>query len=460
VAFDEAARHYERALHALDFARPPDDARRADLLVALGEVEWTGGRREAGRERLAEAAAIALRLGRRDLFARTAIAYRGFGEMGMPADARTLALLEEARDELGDEHPALRARLLARLAGTPPYSLSMAKRRALADEASALAAGTHERAVLVDAIGARYWAALGPDGARERLAVSREAGELAARTGDRRLALLAHEIALAAHLLLGDLAAADVEIAHFEREAEESGEPVFHFLAGMIHAGRALSAGDFARAQEWMEIAQERGRASVPYADGVFLGQRLLLLTLRGELEAAAELVVGAVDPLAQRFAGIAPLQRAMEIRSLLALGRAGLFTVDALSEVATELGDARRGAVLYAALEPYESLLVSHDLVRVATATVAGLRGGLALLCDRTDAAIAHAEAGAERARAAGLLPALGQAQAVCAAALLRRGARGDRARARRLLAELEARGPSRALRSARSLREAAAKA
>ena len=482
VAYDEAARLYERALHALEFARPPDDARRAELLVALGEEEWTDGRREAGRARIAEAAELARRLGSRDLLARAAIAYRGFGEMGMPPDATTLRLLEEARDALGPGHPALRARLLARLAGTPPYSLSMPTRRALADEARGLAADSQERPVLVDAIVARYWAALGPDGAGERLAIASEAAALAARTGDRRLALLGHEIALAAHLLRGDVAAADVEIARFELGAEESREPVFRFLAGMIRAGRALSAGDFAGAEEWMQTAQERGRASVPYADGVCTGQRLLLLLLRGELEQAAQLIASGADRLAG-FAGTEPLLRSMQIRFLLVQGRVEparvawealgardfldlerdehwLFTIEALTEAAAELGDARRGAILYAALEPYAALLVSHDLVRVATATVEGLLGRLALACDRPDAALAHAEAGEARARAAGLLPALGQAQSVRAAALLRRGARGDRARARRLLAELDARGPSLARRRARPLLEAAEKA
>src|SRR5262245_31937310 len=138
LAYDESARHYERALEAQGFARPPDEGRRAERLVGRGEERWTGGEREAGRARLGEAAELARRLGRRDLFARAAIGYRGFGEMGMPPDAKTLALLEEARDTLGDGHPVLRARLLARLAGTPPWSDSMARRRELAEEAARL----------------------------------------------------------------------------------------------------------------------------------------------------------------------------------------------------------------------------------------------------------------------------------------------------------------------------------
>jgi tetratricopeptide (TPR) repeat protein len=482
VAYDESARCYERALEALDFARPRDEARRAELLVALGEERWTGGEREAGRARLAEAADLARHLGRRDLFARAAIAYRGFGEMGMTPDAKTLALLEEALETLGAEHPVLRARLLARLAGTPPHSLSMSRRRELASEAAALASGSDERAALVDAIGARYWAALGPDGCDERLCVAGDAHALAARTGDRRLALLAHEIALAARLLRGEIAAADAEIADFERKAEESREPVFRFLAGMIRAGRALSGGDFAGAEAWMQTALQRGRGTVPHADGVFAGQQLLLFHLRGELERVAERVLAGSDGIAERFAGTGSLQRAIEILSLLRLHRRDealerwsafgardfldlehdenwLFTVQSLAGVASELGDRRRGEILYGALRPYARLMVSHDLVRVVTATVEGVQGELALLCDRPQAAIEHAERAEARARAAGLQPALGHAQAVLCLALRRRGQRGDRARAGRLLAEVEARGPSLALRMLGEARAAAPK-
>ena len=74
-----------------------DDARRCELLASLGEALGLAGQREAGRAWLLRAADLARRLGRADLLARAAVGYRGFGEMGNPADATTLALLEEAR---------------------------------------------------------------------------------------------------------------------------------------------------------------------------------------------------------------------------------------------------------------------------------------------------------------------------------------------------------------------------
>jgi DNA-binding winged helix-turn-helix (wHTH) protein/tetratricopeptide (TPR) repeat protein len=476
LAYDESARHYERAVEALDFARPADERRRAELLVALGEERWTAGEREAGRARLAEAADLARSLGQPDLLARAAIAYRGFGEMGMPPDAKTLGLLEEARDGLGEGHPVLRARLLSRLAGTPPYSLSMARRRELAREAARLAAGTEDPAALVDAIGARYWASLGPERIEERLAVARDALEFGARTGDRRLALLGHEIALAAHLLRGEVAEADREIGEYERKAEEIRQPVFRFLAGMIRGSRAISAGDFEGAEDWMRVALERGRGTVPFAELVVMGQRVFLMHLRGELEQVAELVLEVGSLLDSGFGGTLALTRAVEVAALARVGRGDeareryeelaardfaelerdenwLLTLQLLSELVSELGDRRRGELLYAWLAPHAGLMVSHDLIRVVTGSVEGVLGRLALLAGRSDAAIAHYERAIRRDAAAGLAPGLGLAQVGLARALLARGGRAGSERAQELLADVLSGGPNLARRHAREL-------
>jgi DNA-binding winged helix-turn-helix (wHTH) protein len=459
LAYDESARHYARAVEALAYARPPDDGARAELLIALGEELWTGGDRERGRTRLAEAAELARRIGRKDLLARAAIGYRGFGEMGMPPDAKTLALLEEARDALGEGAPILRARLLARLAGTPPYSHSLAQREALAREAWRLAQHGGDRAALVDAISARYWATLGPDRLGDRLAVAEAAFALAERSGDRRLALLAHEIAIGHHLVAGDLTGADREIAAYDRLADEVRQPVFRFLAGLIRAGRALSAGEFEQAEHWMREALARGRGTIPYADAVFAGQQAALFFLRGESDRMAQLSLALGEELGRRFSGADTLNGALTIAGLLRLGRPGeardryealaardfadierdehwLITMDALADLAVELDDRRRSEILYERLLPYRGLLVSHDLLRVVTETVEGVLGVLALHVGRVGDAIEHLERGVERAEKHGLRPALRLAQLGLAKALVARAGRGDRARARRVLA------------------------
>jgi DNA-binding winged helix-turn-helix (wHTH) protein len=475
LAYAESARQYERALEAHAQAEP-NEARRAELLIALGEERWTDGDREGGRPPLAEAAELAERIGRHDLFARAAIAYRGFGELGMPPDAKTIGLLEKAREVTGDEHPLLRSRILARLAGTPPYSVSMAEREVLAREAWSLAAGSDDRAALVDAIGARYWATLGPDRLAERLAVSRDAHALASRYGDKRLELLGYEIAIGYHLMVGDVAAADRAIEAYDRGADEVRQPVFRFLAGLIRGSRALCSGDFEAGETWIREAVARGRGTIPYASSVFEGQVLVLLFLRGEHERVAE-IAGALDgELARRFSGTRVVSEALAVIGQLHAGRVDaarkryeslaardfnelehdehwLTTVDVLADLVVGFGDQRRGEILYQALLPYRALLISHDLLRVVTETAEGVLGQLALLGDRVDDALAHYERARERSEALGLVPALGLAKLGLARSWLRRGASADRARAERLLAEIAAGPPGAARRDAQNV-------
>jgi DNA-binding winged helix-turn-helix (wHTH) protein len=461
-AYEESARHYARALEALALAAAPDAALRCELAIELGEELCTAGARERGRARLAEAADLARRLARPDLFARAAIAYRGFGEMGIPPDAKTLALLEEARDVLGDAHPALRARLLARLAGTPPFSLSMETRERLSQEAQALARRSGERLALLDAVGARYWATLGPDRLDERLAVAQEAFELAARFEDRRLEVLAHEMALGARLARGELCAADLHIESFARLAEELRQPVFRCLASAIRASRAINRGEFAEGERLMREALERGRGSVPFTDLTFAGQIFFLQAQRGESEPAVEWLAHEGGRFRLRFAGMENVLRTLEASAALASGRAGearralealaarefrdlerdehwLMNVSLLASLAWELGDAPRGALLYALLLPYRELAIAHDLLRGVAGSVEHPLGLLASLAGRHDAALEHLERALAKEEGMGTKPAALRSRVALAAALRARGRAQDAERAARL--EREAR-------------------
>jgi predicted ATPase len=130
LAFDDAARHFERALIALDHAESPDDLRRAELLQNLGVAEIRLGRGRAGRDHCERSAALAERAGRPELFARAALA---FGVEIVPgrADPRLVELLETAL-RLGPVSTALRAQLLARLAAALTPTLHSERAAALA----------------------------------------------------------------------------------------------------------------------------------------------------------------------------------------------------------------------------------------------------------------------------------------------------------------------------------------
>ena len=461
-AYEESARHYERALLALDFVGEPDPERRCELLIAWADELRTGGAREAGRTRFSEAADLARALNRSDLLARAAIGFRGFGEMAAPADAETVSLMEEARDALGDQHPLLRAQLLARLAGTPPYSLSMANREALSQEAFALAQSCDDPAVLTDAIGARYWATLGPDRIEERLEVSREALALAARWDDRRIALIGHEIEVGAYLMLGDRSRFDEALNAYTELADEIRQPAFSFIASMIEASRAMNLGNFEESESLIRRALKRGHGSVAYAEFLFAAQVYWLSHQRGELERVAPGLVQMSELIRATLAGMGPL-----IDVLMAVGQAsqgdldltrerfgeikdfGLENVErdehwlacmaSIAELAILLEDRACAEQLYDLLAPYEQLFVSHDLLRTAAGTVHTVLGQLAHLLGRHEVAVVHLIAATEKAKACGALPALFAAQSRLAQALEARGSAGDEPLALSVRAEAE---------------------
>jgi tetratricopeptide (TPR) repeat protein len=357
----------------------------------------------------------------------------------------------------------------------------MAERDALAREAWSLASGSDDRAALVDAVGARYWATLGPDRLDERLAVSRDAHALASRYGDKRLELLGYEIAIGYHLVVGDLAAADLAIEAYDRGADEVRQPVFRFIAGLIRGSRALCSGDFDAGETWIREAVARGRGTIPYASSVFMGQVLVLFFLRGDHERVAELARALEGELASRFAGTRAVNEALTVVGLRHAGRIEdarrryealaahdfadlerdehwLTTLDVLADLVVAFDDRRRGEILYRALLPYRALLISHDLMRVVTETAESVLGLLALQGGRVEDALEHYQRAHERAEALGLAPALGQAKLGLARAWLRRGAPGDRELAERRLAEIAGGPRIAAQRDAQSLMDSGA--
>ena len=461
LAYEESARQYEHALQALELRVPRDEARRCELLLALGEAHSMSGARDQARSAFATAAEIARHLSRSDLLGRAALGYRGF-EMGAPAEETTLALLEEALAAVGNAHSGLRARLLSRLVGTPPYSHSMERRDALSREAHARAQDEGDPVALRDALFARLWACLGPDRVGERLTVAEEILDLAERLGDERIALLGHEGLLGAHLLRGDTAAADRALAAYTRLAQELRQPAFIVQAIVCQGSRALARGDFVTAEQLFHEALERGRGTVPYAHFMFAGQMFSLFMQRGDIDhfgqiedllremvempysferatrssiALMHAVRSEIEPARQEFESLAAKEFADLPRD-----EHWLSAMSTLSLLAILLGDRRRGAVLYDYLKPYADLVVVHDLLRATFGSVASVLGNLATLLQRYDEGAVHYEHAIAKEAAMEARPALLGSQAGYARLLIMRGQARDRAKAKALIREVQA--------------------
>ena len=91
VAWEEAASHYERALQALDLEEKPDEARRCELLIALGDAQMMTGEPVAGGKILQSAAGVARDRGRPELLVRAALGYGGRNALTDEARACTRA---------------------------------------------------------------------------------------------------------------------------------------------------------------------------------------------------------------------------------------------------------------------------------------------------------------------------------------------------------------------------------
>jgi predicted ATPase len=73
LAYEDAARHYARALRLLPMLEHADGEQRCAVLLRLGDVLWRAGDDKQARRSFEEAAAVASRLGAAEMLARAAL---------------------------------------------------------------------------------------------------------------------------------------------------------------------------------------------------------------------------------------------------------------------------------------------------------------------------------------------------------------------------------------------------
>ncbi len=408
LAYEEAAGHYERALQALDLQRPADETARCEILLALGDADSCSGERDRSRVSFEHAMEIADALNRPDLFARAALGFGGRGEMGLPRDDRLGALLEQSLEKLGPDSPALRARLLARLVGTVPYSDSLETRMALGTEAVELARRAGDAATLVTALAARTWAMLGPNHIAERLEVATDLLTLAERIGDKYAAFIGHEFRFGALLALGDIKAVDREIDAATFLANEIRQPLYLWFTTWWRASRAICDGRLQEADRLRHEARALGeRIQHPGTTAIFEGQGLWLV---GERTSLSDAIVPAMRFLLDYYPPASVSLRAGEamfhaeagateeartcFETLAAKDFADvprdehwLVAISQIAELASLLRDQRRAEILYDLLKPFADRNVVHDLLRTylgsASHYLALLAGSLTRIAD-----------------------------------------------------------------------------
>ena len=403
---------YEVALRALEQA-PGDAERRCRLLLACGDAQNKAGDTRDARATFREAADVARALGSARLLAQAALGFGAPGQMtGGIIDEDLVALLAEALAAVGADDPALRSRLLARLAIELSFSEARERREELSGEAVELARRVGDTRGLGFALVARHWSLWGPGNVRDRLQAANDLLGLADSSGDERLALAGHRWRMIDLLELGDIDAVDIEIDAYAQIAARRRRLADELYVHIYRAMRLLLAGEFeeAEAEGWAAVALGN-RVQDPNTGNATL---LWACTMRRE-RGGLERLEGPVRAYSERFASIpgwrcvlahllAETGRADEARAILddfaasdfegiPLDGIWLGAVAYLAETAAAIGDPTHAAALHDMLQPYADRNVAVGLSATCTGSAARHLGLLAGLLGRRTPAIAYFE-------------------------------------------------------------------
>jgi DNA-binding SARP family transcriptional activator len=253
-----------------------DAARRVTLMVSLGDALRQAGN-ASHRDVLLEAGGAASALGLDGEVVRAALAnFRGWASRAGALDGERVALLEAALLAVGEHPTATRARLLSVLAAELAFTDDLERRRALSDDAVAIARTLDDPRTLAQVLSCRFDAVRVPDTAAQRDRSTTESLALTEGFDDP----IAHWFAVTDRLTvaaeLGYRDEVDRRLAE-EVELADELQGYQRWIALVHQAWRALVAGRFddceSYADRGLEIGLDTGQpdAFVLYAAGLFL---------------------------------------------------------------------------------------------------------------------------------------------------------------------------------------------
>ena len=257
LAPSDAAKLFGDALEMLGSA---PSAARSEALIGLGEAQRQTGV-PAYRETLLEAAGIAAELRDADLAARAALANnRGFVSSFGDVDRDRVAAIERALELDDPPQPARHARLLALLTKELAFEPDRARRRALGDEAIALARQASDPRTLATALESSCYAIWAPDTLATRSERARELSALVAQVGDLQVEFLARVRELSVAIELGDFGWADAALERAEAIAEHTRQPTQRWNASFLAASVLCTRGELEASERLAEQAFQLGQ--------------------------------------------------------------------------------------------------------------------------------------------------------------------------------------------------------
>lgn len=415
LANHEAVSYFRQALDLVESFGVDDrtrDARRCELMIALGEAERRSGEGDY-RQSLLDGAAVARRLGDPVQLAQAALANnRGFFSSTGQVDQERVRVLREAIDAYEPGDSAVRARLLAQLAVELIFDGDWDARVSLSDQALAMARRVDDTETLVLVLNLRSMALRGAPTTAHRLALSNEARRLAAELDNPIPAFYAAVFGAHAAMEAGDLGTADHLLDSSSQVAQGLGQPILSWYWLVTRVKRELIGGSFAECErlalEAFAIGQEAGQDDAPlwlaWQFGILRlhqdrASEVVDLAKAGLASASAPGSVPMLSAAALALAYVEVDQEADARRTYdalmahdladLPLDFAWLGTVAICAQVGHHLHDAHRAAALHRLLEPYRDQFV--DVGAAWLGSTARFLGLTAATLGRTDEAIAH---------------------------------------------------------------------
>ena len=452
AAHEEAARFFGMALEALDLVAEPDERRRAQLLIALGEANSRAGESDAAASALDQAMAIGRRLGDAPVLGRAVLVATTGRWTGGVARPDLEGLLDEAVALVGSSDDALQARLLAARA---TYELFIDQTRLAELAAQAVAAGRRsgDAGALARALNVWGWTLVGLDQRDELRATQEEIQQLAEQAGELELAhsSLQSLFIRAAHE--SDRAELHATAAQLTRQAEQSRSPFFLANADIVQGTMAVLEGRYADADEYLaellRHARRIGDAVMVNNFGIVAFPCWRERGRLAEFETATKRAVEEAPAVAGWRAGLAHVlcelgkldEAAAHVDVLAADDYAAipddvsrLYTLCGTAEAVVALRDTARAAQLAEKLRPYAG---RGALLGIAAYHGVADRylGVLEIVLGRVDDAVTDLSAAIALHEQVGARPWAARSRYDLARALVARSAPGDRERAVTLL-------------------------
>lgn len=449
-AYEDAVAHFTAARQLLRAHHAEDEDAACRLALELGQALAAAGDEVAAQRTYDEAVELARRVGSPDELALAVLGRAGDIPAAGVVDEHTVALLEEARRALGESHPALAARLAARLAIELYFTHELSRRDELSRGALEQAEATGDAAAIAAALYARHYALFGPHDLDGRLATATALLELATTSGDLEWALQAHWWRVSDLLEQGDIIEVDRELAVWSRLAAELRQPKHLWAPAMVRAARANLAGRIDQCEQLAYEAQAIGQAAVPEnAMAYFSAQFFSVRRWQGRLAELQPVIESLVETMPQvplwRCALaylFSELERDIEARRELDFfadrdfvdiprDAGWLMSISLLADVSGYLGDAAPARVLHDLMAPYRERLIVAGFGGVSHASAARCLGVTAATMGDFDRSADYFATAIAANRRAGAAAWLAHTRMDHADMLVARGAPGDDAAA-----------------------------